>query len=195
MASSSSKASAAPQTRQKRILPSRSRRGGPGVGNCEVDVMILDTYKRQGAPLFYLLTGTPKLIALSASPAENEPLIPANTPFLLTTDSSQVPLASTSSSAPNTSRLQLNLSARERYFDRPEVIKAYKQQLTIQTPEYTQLSEDASVGGRFRPRGAEDVRPYSLSTVSAVVDGAINSLCYCYILPVMHDFALKSSQP
>lgn len=57
MASSSSKTSAAPQTRQKRILPSRSRRGGPGVGSCEVDVMILDTYKRQGAPLFCLFTG------------------------------------------------------------------------------------------------------------------------------------------
>lgn len=35
------------QTRQKRVLPSRSRRGGPGVGNCDVDVMILETRKRR----------------------------------------------------------------------------------------------------------------------------------------------------
>lgn len=32
----------ASQSRQKRVLPSRSRRGGPGVGNCDVDVMILN---------------------------------------------------------------------------------------------------------------------------------------------------------
>lgn len=35
------------QTRQKRVLPSRSRRGGPGVGGCDVDVMILETRKRR----------------------------------------------------------------------------------------------------------------------------------------------------
>ena len=34
------------QTR-KRVLPSRSRRGGPGVGGCDVDVMILETRKRR----------------------------------------------------------------------------------------------------------------------------------------------------
>ncbi len=38
------------KTRQKRVLPTRSRRGGPGVGTCETDVMILDTMKRKGAP-------------------------------------------------------------------------------------------------------------------------------------------------
>lgn len=35
------------QTRQKRVLPSRSRRGGPGVGSCDVDVMILETRRRR----------------------------------------------------------------------------------------------------------------------------------------------------
>ena len=35
------------QNRQKRVLPSRSRRGGPGVGTCEVDVLILETLKRR----------------------------------------------------------------------------------------------------------------------------------------------------
>jgi hypothetical protein len=35
------------QTRQKRVLPSRSRRGGPGVGGSEVDVLILETRKRR----------------------------------------------------------------------------------------------------------------------------------------------------
>lgn len=36
------------QIRQKRILPSRLRRGGPGIGNCDTDVAILDVLKRQG---------------------------------------------------------------------------------------------------------------------------------------------------
>ena len=36
------------ETRQKRVLPSRTSRGGPGVGNCDVDLMILDTLKRKG---------------------------------------------------------------------------------------------------------------------------------------------------
>jgi hypothetical protein len=34
--------------RQKRVLPLRSRRGGPGIGSCDVDVMILDMQKRKG---------------------------------------------------------------------------------------------------------------------------------------------------
>ncbi|KDR85699.1 hypothetical protein GALMADRAFT_234716 [Galerina marginata CBS 339.88] len=46
-ATSSSTASA--QGRLKRVLPSRARRGGPGVGTCDTDLLILDTYKRQRA--------------------------------------------------------------------------------------------------------------------------------------------------
>jgi hypothetical protein len=38
-----------PVTRQKRVLPARSRRGGPGLGNSEVDIIILDSLKRKGA--------------------------------------------------------------------------------------------------------------------------------------------------
>ncbi|KZT30775.1 hypothetical protein NEOLEDRAFT_1174152 [Neolentinus lepideus HHB14362 ss-1] len=107
-----------PNTRQKRVLPSRSRRGGPGIGNCDVDLMILDAHKRK---------------------FENEPLIPADTKFFLTTNSALIPSTSAVSF-----EIQLNSSAYERYFDRPEVIKAYREQQTIQTPEYTLLTEDAS---------------------------------------------------
>ncbi|KZT73331.1 hypothetical protein DAEQUDRAFT_754576 [Daedalea quercina L-15889] len=115
----------------KRVLPSRSRRGGPGVGSCETDIMILDTLRRK---------------------LENEPLIPADTKFLLTTNSS---LVSSTSDAPSF-EFEINAPAYGRYFDQPEVQKAYREQLLIQTPEFTQLNEDASVGGRFRPRVAED---------------------------------------
>ncbi|KAH9947136.1 hypothetical protein B0H21DRAFT_692605 [Amylocystis lapponica] len=119
------------QTRQKRVLPSRSRRGGPGVGTCEIDVMILETLKRR---------------------LESEPLVPAVTRFLLTTNSALLP-ASSGSSSPE---FEVNTHAYGRYFDRPEVRQAYKEQQLIQTPDFTQLSEDAHVGGRFRPRGSED---------------------------------------
>jgi hypothetical protein len=56
------------------------------------------------------------------------------------------------------SESELNTSAYERYFDKPEVIRAYREQQLIQTPEYTLLSEHEAVGGRFRPRGQDDVR-------------------------------------
>ncbi|KAI0652503.1 hypothetical protein C8Q79DRAFT_104066 [Trametes meyenii] len=119
------------RTRQKRVLPTRSRRGGPGVGTCESDVMILDTMKRK---------------------AEGEPLIPAATKFMLTTNAKLLPPASETESP----EAQLNTHAYGRYFDRPEVQRAYKAQQLIQTPEFTELAQDANVGGRFRPRGSED---------------------------------------
>ncbi|OJT11199.1 hypothetical protein TRAPUB_12283 [Trametes pubescens] len=117
------------KTRQKRVLPTRSRRGGPGVGTCETDVMILDTMKRK---------------------AESEPLIPSTTKFLLTTNAALLPPVAESFEA------ELNTHAYGRYFDRPEVQRAYKAQQLIQTPEFTELPRDAHVGGRFRPRGSED---------------------------------------
>lgn len=84
---------------------------------------------------------------------ENEPLIPAQTKFLLTTNGAFVPTPSEDGAL----ELEVNSSAFGRYFDRPEVQRAYKQQQIIQTPEYIQLTDDAAVGGRFRPRGSEDV--------------------------------------
>ncbi|KAI6163894.1 hypothetical protein EDD17DRAFT_440613 [Pisolithus thermaeus] len=116
-----------PNSRQKRVLPSRPRRGGPGIGSCDVDLMILDAQRRR---------------------FDNEPLIPADTPFLLTTDSTYLD----DSGCANT--FQQSTVARQRYFDRPDVIKAYREQQIIQTPEFTLLPEDASVGGRFRPRSS-----------------------------------------
>ena len=47
MDDASTSANSGVQTRQKRILPSRLRRGGPGVGNCDADIMILETKRRQ----------------------------------------------------------------------------------------------------------------------------------------------------
>ncbi|KAL5494742.1 hypothetical protein ACEPAI_203 [Sanghuangporus weigelae] len=125
------------QTRlnNKRVLPSRMRRGlvGTTVGTSEIDVNILDTLKRKG---------------------ENEPLIPARTVFILTTDSSKVPSASTS-------EIGLNKIANERYFERPEVIRAYKLQQDIQVPDFVQLDEEM-VGGRLRARTGE-IEAYELS--------------------------------
>ncbi|TFY71330.1 hypothetical protein EVG20_g1687 [Dentipellis fragilis] len=88
-------------------------------------------------------------VAQGAGPGwghENEPLIAANTKFLLTTNGALAP----SNDVPF--ELQLNTSAYDRYFERPDVLKAYREQLVIQTPEFTTLPEHAAVGGRFRPR-------------------------------------------
>ncbi|PFH52265.1 hypothetical protein AMATHDRAFT_46394 [Amanita thiersii Skay4041] len=130
-------------TRQKRVLPTRSRRGVPGVagvGSCDVDLMILDTHKRR-------LT-----IGLHLRAAENEPLIPAETQFILTTNSAWVDNLST------TAQLSFNIQANERYFDRPEVLKSFREQTLIETPSFINVAElpSAGVGGRFRPRGSGD---------------------------------------
>ncbi|EIN13919.1 hypothetical protein PUNSTDRAFT_129584 [Punctularia strigosozonata HHB-11173 SS5] len=119
------------QTRQKRVLPSRTRRGGLGIGSTNVDQMILDAQLRR---------------------FEDKPLIPAETKFVFTTDSSLVPSSSTS----DTFKVELNTTAYGRYFDRPEVIAACRAQETIQVPHYINLSDDAAVGGRFRPRGSQE---------------------------------------
>ena len=86
---------------------------------------------------------------------ENDPLIPAHTQLLLTTDSARVRAFAGGDAGSDS---ELNTSAYERYFDKPEVIRAYREQQLIQTPEYTLLSEHEAVGGRFRPRGQDDVR-------------------------------------
>ncbi|KAG7452274.1 uncharacterized protein BT62DRAFT_293952 [Guyanagaster necrorhizus] len=118
------------QTRQKRVNPSRSGKGGPGIGNCEADTLILDTQKRQ---------------------LENEPLIPANTLFFMTTNLELLPESSSSSDG----QVMFNTHANERYFDRPEVMQSYRLQQSIETPDFTELSQ-THVGGRFRPRGSDD---------------------------------------
>lgn len=89
---------------------------------------------------------------------DSEPLIPPTTRFALTTNRTLVP----SSSGEGSNDLELNTSAYSRYFDRPEVQKACQTQETIQTPEYSQLSDDALVGGRFRPRNSDEVRSYCI---------------------------------
>ena len=85
---------------------------------------------------------------------ESEPLIPAETKLLLTTNSSLVPPAAETETS--SSNALLNEQAYGRYFERPEVLKACRDQQLIQTPEFSLLPEDAVVGGRFRPRGSEE---------------------------------------
>lgn len=40
-------ASLAPLITQKRVLPIRHRRGGPVIGNCHIDLLIIETEKRE----------------------------------------------------------------------------------------------------------------------------------------------------
>jgi hypothetical protein len=92
--------------------------------------------------------------------AESEPLFPPATKFLLTTNTALIP----SSSGEGSADIELNIQAYGRYFERPEVQKACRDQELIQTPEYTQLPDEALVGGRFRPRNSDEVRKYSISS-------------------------------
>ncbi|ESK90946.1 hypothetical protein Moror_16447 [Moniliophthora roreri MCA 2997] len=122
--------SSSSQGPQRRLLPSRSRRGGPGagVGNCEADQMILEINRRK---------------------PENEPLIPENTRFFLTTSPA---LAPPECPIPPI----LNERANERYFERPELLKACREQGLIETPDFETINDADTVGGRFRPRGSEE---------------------------------------
>ena len=86
--------------------------------------------------------------------------------LLLTTNSARVRAFGDGAAAaecPEGSQLDINTSAYERYFDKPEVIRAYREQQLIQTPEFTLLSEHEAVGGRFRPRSLDDVRASPIS--------------------------------
>lgn len=111
---------------QKRILPSRSGRGGPGVGNCDTDNLILETKRRQ---------------------FESEPLIPGETKFFLTTNPNVASASSSSCTA-----VKLNVLAFERYFDRPEVLKSYREQKIIETPDFVSLGDVLPNAGRSRAR-------------------------------------------
>lgn len=88
------------------------------------------------------------IACLTVMIGESDPLIPSASSFLLTTDTSFMPSSSGSDS-------MLFVSAHDRYFERQDVIEAYRAQKEIQTPEYTELTEDAMVSGRLRVRGEE----------------------------------------
>ena len=93
--------------------------------------------------------------------------------FLLTTDSTMITAAATAATASTSGsatpadlaesfELEINQHAYQRYFDRPDVIKACREQENIQTPDFQQIPDHASVGGRFRPRThTDDVRPFT----------------------------------
>ena len=82
--------------------------------------------------------------------AENEPLIPENTRFFLTTN---LALAPPEAPIPPL----LNERANERYFERPQLLKACREQGIIETPHFELINDADTVGGRFRPRGSEEV--------------------------------------
>ncbi|KAF9531908.1 hypothetical protein CPB83DRAFT_47300 [Crepidotus variabilis] len=156
-------------SRQKRVLPSRSRRGGPGLGTCDVDNLILETRRRK---------------------YENEPLIPAETHFLLTTD----PAYDAEPSDGSHSGMKINIVANERYFDRPDVLKAFREQILIQTPEFHELQELASgVGSRFRPRNQEEVGILTLCSAKELIPW-FDSRCQKRQMQLTRN-GIKSSKP
>ena len=90
---------------------------------------------------------------------EYDPLIPAETKLLLTTNPSTI------ANSLETRELGMNIHANDRYFDRPEVVKAYREQLLIQTPEFSNISENPAAMGRLRPRNSEDVCGHNMPCI------------------------------
>lgn len=84
-------------------------------------------------------------LIVSFDSGESEPLIPAHTNFILTTDASLIPSSSTNS-------YDLNKLAEELYFERPEVMEAIRTQQRVQVPEFKELTEGDRVTGRLRTR-------------------------------------------
>lgn len=78
--------------------------------------------------------------------AENDPIIPIDTPFILTTSLSAIPKV-----IPNAKESDKVIVALDRYFDRPDVLEKYRQQKEIQTPEFNKI-DSPQVGSRMRPR-------------------------------------------
>ena len=81
-------------------------------------------------------------------------LLPSSKPNSATAVASSSAITLDDTAAVTRDGLDIESKGYERYFDRPEVTAAYKKQQLIETPEFSQLSEDATVGSRFRPRAA-----------------------------------------
>ena len=110
---------------------------------------------------------------------ESEPLIPAETRFLLTTNSSLLPVLADD---PSSSAL-INVQAYSRYFERPEVQMACRQQQLIQVPEFSLLPED-TVASRFRPRASEEVRAPPLTVADTLI--LVLARARTYRRPLIH---------
>ncbi|KAF7307156.1 ACT-7 domain-containing protein [Mycena indigotica] len=113
---------------QKRILPSRSRRGGPGVGSgigsCDIDDLILHNEARP----------------------ELDSVVPSDTVILFRTDDRLEQVAQELAIAGPSAAI--NVTARETYFDRPDVIKGFREQLEIEVPSF----EIVQVTSRLRAK-------------------------------------------
>ena len=72
--------------------------------------------------------------------------------------------------------LGLNVQANDRYFERPEVLKAFREQLIIETPQFVHVADlpSVGVGGRFRPRGSGDVRFFSAFIIPGTINAALS---------------------
>lgn len=98
----------------------------------------------------------------SHPPGESDPLIPRKTVFVLTTDSRYISTASTS-------EIGLNRCANERFFEQPEVIRAFKEQQDIQIPEFTQIPDHDMVSSKLRVRSGGMVEMVRNSRLNASV--------------------------
>ncbi|KAJ7811344.1 hypothetical protein B0H14DRAFT_2606605 [Mycena olivaceomarginata] len=99
-----------------------------------------------------------------AAAVDNELPIPANTPFVLHTNNALAEAAQFSSAGGSA----LTQRACDSYFDRPEVLKAYRERTEIETPDFENLSETlSSVGG---PRCPVPSTEHTIADLDAVYE-------------------------
>ena len=111
-------------------------------------VMIMESQRRSGSSqwLFLLSTWSTTISFFEYIwIAENKYALSPSAILVLTTDSNFVATTSTSAS-------------RQRYFQRPEVMKECARQAMIQTPDFERLTETSAVTGRLRARESDQVR-------------------------------------
>ncbi|KAJ7800874.1 hypothetical protein B0H14DRAFT_3490236 [Mycena olivaceomarginata] len=134
---------------QNRVL--RTRR--PGVGDSEVDRMILE-HDGAGEKRRILVLTDGKL----TSAVRGWSLIPADTPFLLTSRSTVFVHAAQGVKVTSVV-LDKGLLTGNQYFGRPEALRAYREQVNIETPEFTRVDTPFAARGRLTMTHAPVVVP------------------------------------
>jgi len=104
-------------------------------------------------------------------PAENEPLIPADTVVLLTTNSKY----GEKNGIDGDNSISLNIVSNDKYFSRPEVIRACREQSIIQTPQWENIGDSHRVGSRLRVRGGEEVGTQNARPHFSILTGRLSN--------------------
>ncbi|KAG8969726.1 hypothetical protein FRC03_001071 [Tulasnella sp. 419] len=121
---------------------SRKSKAEPKKDDAETKKRVMPMRQRRGGPGVGSSAVDMMIMESQRRTAENSTTLSPSAVFVLTTDSNFV--ATTSIAA-----------SRQRYFQKPEVVKACAKQAMIQTPDFERLTETSAVTGRLRARESD----------------------------------------